>query len=62
MTGSTAKIFVTRRLPALIEERMAALFDTHFIGEDRPQTSEELIVQSQDCDILVSTIKYHNSS
>ncbi|MCZ4272171.1 2-hydroxyacid dehydrogenase [Maritalea porphyrae] len=56
MTGSTAKIFVTRRLPALIEERMAALFDTHFIGEDRPQTSEELIAQSQDCDILVSTI------
>ncbi|MGJ8528731.1 2-hydroxyacid dehydrogenase [Maritalea sp.] len=51
-----AKVFVTRRLPALIEERMAALFDTHFVGEDRPQTSEELITQSQNCEILVSTI------
>lgn len=56
MTGSTAKVFVTRRLPALIEERMAALFDTRFIGEDRPQTQEELIAQSMNCDVLVSTI------
>jgi len=56
MTGSTAKVFVTRRLPALIEERMSALFETQFIGEDRPQTRKELISQSQNCDVLVSTI------
>ena len=56
MTGLSPKVFVSRRLPDLIEERMGALFDCRFIGEDVPQNPNALIEQSRDCDVLVSTI------
>jgi glyoxylate reductase len=56
MTGTPPKVFVSRRLPELIEQRMSALFDCRFIDEDVPQSQESLIANCQDCDVLVSTI------
>jgi len=56
MTGTPARVFVTRRLPSLIEERMSALFETNFIGEDVSQTAQQLVEQSSACNVLVSTI------
>jgi glyoxylate reductase len=56
VTRARPKIFVTRRLPAVVEERMSALFDTGFNLEDIPLDRTELIARIPDSDVLVSSI------
>ncbi len=56
MTRNRAKIFVTRRLPETVEERMTALFDVTFNPSDRPLDSTQLLASIRATDVLVSSI------
>jgi len=56
MSASTAKIFVTRHLPAPIGERMQALFTVTFNPLDKRLDAEALIAATAGHDVLVSTI------
>lgn len=49
-------IAVTRRLPALIEARMADLFDARFNSDDLPLPAKDIIAAMTDCDVLVPTV------
>ena len=50
------RVIVTRRLPAPVESRMAALFDVAFNVTDAPFDRERMQAALQDCDVLVPTI------
>lgn len=50
------RIIVTRRLPAVVESRMAALFDVSFNVSDEPFDRERMIAAMSECDVLVPTI------
>jgi glyoxylate reductase len=50
------KILVTRRLPELVEARMATLFDARFNDADTPYSPEAILAGLADCDVLVSSI------
>ncbi|MBD9525858.1 MULTISPECIES: D-glycerate dehydrogenase [Paracoccus] len=50
------KVFVTRRLPELVETRMAELFHVVLSDEDRKLSREELLAAMQDCDIFVPCV------
>lgn len=50
------RVIVTRRLPDVIEARMAELFDASFSADDRPMTREQLRAAMQQCDVLVPTV------
>ncbi|MTH76383.1 2-hydroxyacid dehydrogenase [Paracoccus aestuariivivens] len=54
--GAALKVFVTRRLPKCIENRMTELFDVTLRHDDRKLTREELIAAMQENDILVPTV------
>lgn len=57
MTGpSRPRVSVTRRLPALIETRMAELFDVVLRSDDRPMSQGELAAAIADCDMFVPTV------
>lgn len=56
MQGTRPKVFVTRRLPATIEQRMLDLFEVTLNPNDTPWTSEQLIAGVADHTVLVSTI------
>ncbi len=56
VTRPRPRVLVTRRLPEVVEERMAALFDTRFNQTDIPLERTELIARAHDCDVLVSSI------
>lgn len=56
VTRARPRVFVTRRLPGAVEERMTALFDTRFNIDDTPLDRTALIAQVHDCDVLVSSI------
>ena len=56
MSAEKAKILVTRRLPAAVEDRMAALFDARFNGDDTPYPAAGLIAALAGRDVLVSSI------
>jgi glyoxylate reductase len=47
---------VTRRLPEVVEERMATLFEASFNADDRALSAEELIGALAGKDVLVSSI------
>jgi glyoxylate reductase len=47
---------VSRRLPAVVEARMTALFDVRFNPEDVPLSGGALLALAADCDVLVSSI------
>ena len=49
-------VAVSRRLPAAVESRMAALFDTRFNPDDLPLSNEALLNLAAGCDVLVSSI------
>lgn len=49
-------VIVTRKLPDVIETRMAELFDAHFNDSDVPFTRAQLIEAVQACEVLVPTI------
>lgn len=53
---ASPRVIVTRRLPDVIEARMAELFDTSFSTDDRPMTREQLRGAMQQCDVLVPTV------
>jgi len=50
------KVFVTRRLPAPVEARMATLFETTFNPGDSPLPAEALVAGLDGKDVLVSSI------
>ncbi len=56
VTRARPKVFVTRRLPGVVEERMAALFDTEVNIGDTPLDRTALVARAHDCDVLVSSI------
>jgi glyoxylate reductase len=51
-----SKVIVTRRLPALIEQRMAELFDTSFNADDQPMAADQLMAAAREADVLVPTV------
>lgn len=50
------KVVVTRDLPDAVMERMAALFDTEFLGGDIGLDRAGLAAAVADCDVLVPTV------
>jgi glyoxylate reductase len=54
--GTRPKVFVTRRLPAVVEARMALLFDATLNRTDTPLATDELIAGLAGHEVLVSTI------
>jgi glyoxylate reductase len=56
VSAEKAKILVTRRLPAAVEERMAALFEARFNSDDTPYSAGGLIAALAGRDVLVSSI------
>ena len=50
------KVFVTRKLPELVETRMMELFDTRLNLDDVALTHDELIMAVQSAEILVPTV------
>ena len=56
MVARKPKVFVTRKLPAPVEARMAALFEATLNGEDRPLTGAELAAGIADAEVFVPTI------
>ena len=55
MSGE-ARVFVTRRLPAPVEDRMHELFDVSFNTSDTPLEPQELIAASTGHQVVVSAI------
>ncbi len=49
-------VFVTRKLPDVVETRMRELFDTRLNAEDRPLTAAELASAVREADVLVPTV------
>ncbi|MEM1047644.1 MAG: D-glycerate dehydrogenase [Pseudomonadota bacterium] len=49
-------VVVTRKLPDVIETRMAELFDTRLNVSDRPMTQAELVEAAKTADVLVPTV------
>ena len=56
LTAQRPKILVTRRLPELVEQRMATLFDAQFNQSDAPYSAEALIAALDGREVLVSSI------
>lgn len=52
-------VFVTRRLPQPVEERMKDLFDARLRTDDIPLSEEELKKAISDCDVFVPTLTDH---
>ncbi len=49
-------VIVTRRLPEVVEARMAELFDVRLNETDEPMTREQLRAAIQEADVLVPTV------
>ena len=56
MRQQQAKIFVTRRLPAPVEERMEMLFETRFNHGDNVLSGHHIVAGCQGRNVIVSTI------
>lgn len=56
MPAARPKVIVTRKLPAAVEARMAALFDPVFNPSDRPLSRGELAAAMAGCDALAATV------
>jgi glyoxylate reductase len=54
--SETPLIVVTRRLPALVEDRMRALFRVRFNETDEPMTREQLSAVMSEATVLVPTV------
>jgi glyoxylate reductase len=50
------RVIVTRRLPAAVEHRMAALFDVEFNVSDTPFDARRMVEAMNSCEVLVPTI------
>ncbi len=49
-------VFVTRKLPDVIEARMSELFDVRLNDDDHAMTSAELVAAVKEADVLVPTV------
>ena len=49
-------VIVTRKLPDVIEARMAELFDVRLNADDTPMTQAELVAAVKEADVLVPTV------
>ncbi|ODN72101.1 2-hydroxyacid dehydrogenase [Methylobrevis pamukkalensis] len=49
-------VFVTRKLPDVVETRMRELFDTRLSADDRPLSQAELVAAVREVDVLVPTV------
>ena len=56
MPGKHLSVVVTRRLPDVVETRLAELFDVRLRSDDTPMTRAELAEAMKTADILVPTI------
>lgn len=56
MSISKPVVIVTRKLPDVVEKRMAELFDTKFNHSDRPMSSKDIADAVSEADILVPTL------
>ncbi|MFN0115626.1 MAG: 2-hydroxyacid dehydrogenase [Paracoccaceae bacterium] len=56
MASTRLSVVVTRRLPEIVERRMAELFDVDLRPDDRPMTRDELASAMTRADVLVPTI------
>ena len=56
MVARKPKVFVTRKLPAPVEARMAALFEATLNADDRPLTGAELAAGIAEAEVFVPTI------
>ncbi len=56
MNPKPAKIFVTRRLPDPVEQRMQMLFDATLNEDDIPLSTQQILAGVQSADVIVSTI------
>ena len=54
--GQKRRVVVTRRLPAAVEARMAALFDVDFNLADVQLSPDAIIAAAAGCEVLVSSI------
>ena len=50
------RVFVTRHLAPVVEERMSELFDVVLNRDDKPLSRQELIEAVAECDVLVPTV------
>ena len=55
-TRPRLKVFVTRKLPAKVETRMAELFDVTLNPEDKKLDHDELLEAMRNFDVLVPTV------
>ena len=53
MAASKPKVFVTRKLPAPVEARMAELFEAVLNPDDRPRTGAELAAGIAEAEVFV---------
>lgn len=49
-------VIVTRKLPDVIEARMAELFDVRLNADDKPMSQAELVAAVKEADVLVPTV------
>lgn len=56
MSKDRLSVFVTRRLPEIVESRLAELFDVQLRTDDTPLTREALAAAMKTADVLVPTI------
>ena len=56
MNSKQAKVFVTRRMPEQVEQRMEMLFDTVLNQGDKALSNDEIILGASEADVIVSTI------
>ncbi len=56
MSKQQLSVVVTRRLPEVVETRLAELFNVRLRDTDAPMTREELAEAMKTCDVLVPTI------
>ena len=56
MTSDKPLVIVTRRLPDVVETRMAELFDTRLNDDDHPLSPAELVAAMHEADVLVPTV------
>ena len=56
MAANKPKVFVTRKLPAPVEARMAELFQATLNPDDRPRTGAELAAGIAEAEVFVPTI------
>ena len=50
------KVYITRRLPEVVETRMRELFDAELNIDDTPRTQPELVAAVKSADVLVPTL------